>query len=153
MSPCRHAVQGRLPCSRPLQAMSRSSSIQFRPHFQNLNFKLKNRIFTNFPAGTLAKTTSPEEVGRATGELCTAMGKLDVSRINVADLTPPYAQVFRAHHAMDRDLFYHVRGSFFAAVLLSFWSFPCHKSRALLLQRALLHEQPSDALSPPPSWF
>jgi len=52
-----------------------------------------------------AKTTSPEEVGRATGELCTAMGGVSVEKMpppfNVAGVTPipPFYQVFGAHWA------------------------------------------------------
>lgn len=53
------------------------------------------------------KTTSPEEVGRATGELCTAMSKVKLERMN--GLTPPYTDLFRAHWAMSRDAFYAVR--------------------------------------------
>ena len=49
--------------------------------------------------GSLAKTTSPEEVGRATGELCTAMAAVKIK--DTAGLTTaPYFELFRAHHAV-----------------------------------------------------
>lgn len=60
-------------------------------------------IFHVIP-GSLAKTTSPEEVGRATGELSTAMGRVHV------DIEPPiapYFDLFRVHHAVAvPDVFY-----------------------------------------------
>lgn len=59
-------------------------------------------IFKLIP-GSLAKTTSPREVGRATGELCTAMGNV---RINMVPPIPPYYDVFKVHHKINRDLFY-----------------------------------------------
>jgi len=51
----------------------------------------------------VVQTTAPQEVGRATGELCTAMGKV------VVDMHPPihpYWQLFEVHHAISRDKFY-----------------------------------------------
>lgn len=51
--------------------------------------------------GSLAKTTSPEEVGRATGELCTAM-----ARVKVDCMQPPiapYFDLFKVHHAINGD--------------------------------------------------
>jgi homoserine kinase type II len=59
-------------------------------------------IFDLIP-GTLAKTTSPEEVGRATGELCSAMGRI---AIDMEPPIPPYFDVFRVHHAINRELFF-----------------------------------------------
>ncbi|GBF97428.1 hypothetical protein Rsub_09594 [Raphidocelis subcapitata] len=56
--------------------------------------------------GDLAKTTAPREVGRATGELCTAMGRVDLGGREAQAPVPPYYDVFHVHHAMDRDLFY-----------------------------------------------
>lgn len=53
--------------------------------------------------GELAKTTSPEEVGRATGELCTAMGAV---KLDHTPPIPPYYDVFHVHHAINRELFY-----------------------------------------------
>ncbi len=47
-----------------------------RPH-ELLSTGAECCVFSIIP-GTLAKTTSPEEVGRATGELNTAMGKVKV---------------------------------------------------------------------------
>lgn len=61
-------------------------------------------VFDIIP-GDLAKTTSPREVGRATGELCSAMSRVDVGR----DLPiPPYYDVFNVHHAIkgDKQRFY-----------------------------------------------
>jgi len=55
--------------------------------------------------GSLAKTTSPEEVGRATGELCTAMGKVHV---DMKGPIAPYWDVFSTHHYIGgrKDVFY-----------------------------------------------
>ena len=58
-----------------------------------------------WPSGTLAKTTSPQEVGRATGELCTAMAAIDMADPTSAPV-PPYYDVFAVHHSMNRELFY-----------------------------------------------
>jgi hypothetical protein len=54
-------------------------------------------------SGELAKTTSPEEVGRATGELCSAMAAV---KLDAVPPIPPYYDVFRVHHAINRELFY-----------------------------------------------
>lgn len=56
------------------------------------------------PAGELAKTTSPQEVGRATGELCAAMAKVDLGDRVIP--IPPYFKVFDVHHAINKDKFY-----------------------------------------------
>lgn len=48
-----------------------------------------------WPAGELAKTTSPEEVGRATGELCQAMAKVDLGDRVIP--IPPYFKVRPCH--------------------------------------------------------
>eukprot|EP00667_Euglena_gracilis_P010721 EG_transcript_10926 len=55
--------------------------------------------------GTLAKTTSPFEVGRATGELCTAMGNV---KVDMKGPIAPYWDVFAAHHHIGgrKELFY-----------------------------------------------
>lgn len=55
-------------------------------------------------AGDLAKTTSPQEVGRATGELCAAMAKVDLGDTVIP--IPPYFKVFDVHHAINKDRFY-----------------------------------------------
>lgn len=60
--------------------------------------------WASFHTGTLAKTTSPEEVGRATGELCAAMAQVDLGDRVIP--IPPYFQVFDVHHAINRDKFY-----------------------------------------------
>ncbi|KAJ9508668.1 hypothetical protein QJQ45_027963, partial [Haematococcus lacustris] len=59
-------------------------------------------VFEIIP-GTLAKTTSPQEVGRATGQLSAAMSLVHVDMVAP---TARYTDVFLAHHAMNRDLFY-----------------------------------------------
>lgn len=56
------------------------------------------------PAGDLAKTTSPEEVGRATGELFAAMAKVDLGDRVIP--IPPYFKVFDVHHAINKEKFY-----------------------------------------------
>jgi homoserine kinase type II len=55
--------------------------------------------------GQLASTTSPEEVGRAAGELSAAMGEIQIEQ---ASPTAPYYDLFQVHHAIhgDRQLFY-----------------------------------------------
>eukprot|EP00128_Syssomonas_multiformis_P004732 Colp12_sorted_trinity150504_noHs@22136 len=55
--------------------------------------------------GTLAKTTSPEEVGRATGELSAAMAKV---KIDFPSPIAPYFELFKVHHAIrnDSNIFY-----------------------------------------------
>lgn len=58
----------------------------------------------NHLVGELAKTTSPEEVGRATGELCQAMAKVDLGDRVIP--IPPYFQVFDVHHAINKEKFY-----------------------------------------------
>ena len=60
--------------------------------------------------GRLASTTSPEEVGRAAGELSAALGRVQVAA--AASPTPPYFRLFEVHHAFGagaaaRDRFYH----------------------------------------------
>ncbi|WIA32600.1 hypothetical protein OEZ86_003403 [Tetradesmus obliquus] len=59
-------------------------------------------VFEIIP-GELAKTTSPEEVGRATGELCSAMAAVQLDSVPPI---PPYYDVFKVHHAINRELFY-----------------------------------------------
>ena len=59
--------------------------------------------------GRLASTTSPEEVGRAAGELSAALGRVQVAAS--ASPTPPYYRLFEVHHAFGagaaaRDRFY-----------------------------------------------
>ncbi|GIL44285.1 hypothetical protein Vafri_1797 [Volvox africanus] len=80
------------------------SSKAGRPH-ELLSNGAEACIFHIIP-GTLAKTTSPEEVGRATGELCSAMGKVRVD--NMKAPIPPYFELFKVHHAIggDADVFY-----------------------------------------------
>lgn len=62
-------------------------------------------VFEVIP-GALAKTTSPAEVGRATGELCSAMAAVDMGGREAEAPVPPYYDVFNVHHSMNRDLFY-----------------------------------------------
>jgi len=60
-------------------------------------------IFEVIP-GTLPKLQAVTEIGRACGELHTAMGSLDINK----DLCeqPPYFKLFEVHHAITKDLFY-----------------------------------------------
>lgn len=58
--------------------------------------------------GTLAKTTSPQEVGRAAGQLCSAMADV---KLDIPSATPPYYELYKVHHAVTRDLFFQVRVS------------------------------------------
>lgn len=71
--------------------------------FMPLSNGAESCVFYLIP-GTLAKTTTPAEVGRATGELCSAM-----AAVNMGDFISPtarYCDVFRAHYAMNRELFF-----------------------------------------------
>eukprot|EP00199_Chlamydomonas_sp_CCMP681_P002332 CAMPEP_0119116414 /NCGR_PEP_ID=MMETSP1180-20130426/52269_1 /TAXON_ID=3052 ORGANISM="Chlamydomonas cf sp, Strain CCMP681" /NCGR_SAMPLE_ID=MMETSP1180 /ASSEMBLY_ACC=CAM_ASM_000741 /LENGTH=393 /DNA_ID=CAMNT_0007105557 /DNA_START=17 /DNA_END=1198 /DNA_ORIENTATION=- len=56
-------------------------------------------------SGDLAKTTSPAEVGRATGELSRAMSKVHMDQVSPI---APYSELFRAHHAVTRDKFFNM---------------------------------------------
>jgi Ser/Thr protein kinase RdoA (MazF antagonist) len=62
-------------------------------------------VFEVIP-GRLAKTAAPREVGRATGELCAAMAAIDMGGREAEAPVPPYFDVFKVHHSMNRDLFY-----------------------------------------------
>lgn len=55
--------------------------------------------------GCLASTTSPKEVGRATGELCAALSNV---RVDTKGPIPPYWDIFRGHHflAGRKELFF-----------------------------------------------
>uniref|UniRef100_A0A0G4FSN8 Protein kinase domain-containing protein n=1 Tax=Chromera velia CCMP2878 TaxID=1169474 RepID=A0A0G4FSN8_9ALVE len=59
-------------------------------------------VFEIIP-GELAKTTSPREVGKATGELCDAMSKM---KIDLESPIPPYYEVFDVHHSLNKEGFY-----------------------------------------------
>lgn len=76
-----------------------------RPH-ELLTNGAESCIFNIIP-GSLAKTTSPEEVGRATGELSAAMAKVQIS--DMAAPIAPYFDLFHVHHAVGGKsaLFYH----------------------------------------------
>ncbi|KXZ47215.1 hypothetical protein GPECTOR_37g221 [Gonium pectorale] len=75
-----------------------------RPH-ELLSNGAEACVFHIIP-GTLAKTTSPEEVGRATGELCSAMGRVVITDQKAP--IPPYFELFKVHHAIggNAEIFY-----------------------------------------------
>lgn len=75
-----------------------------RPH-ERLSSGAECCVFEIIP-GTLAKTTSPEEVGRATGELSAAMAKVVINDLKAP--IPPYFELFKVHHAIggDAEIFY-----------------------------------------------
>jgi Ser/Thr protein kinase RdoA (MazF antagonist) len=56
--------------------------------------------------GVLPKLTRVREIGRASGELNSAMA--DVKITNQACPTPPYYELFKVHHAVTRELFFQV---------------------------------------------
>lgn len=60
-------------------------------------------VFEVIP-GTLPKLQAVTAIGRACGELHTAMGEIQISREDCEQ--PPYYQLFAVHHAINRDLFY-----------------------------------------------
>ena len=49
---------------------------------------------------TYMQTTSPVEVGRATGELCSAMGRVVV---DMEAPIAPYYELFKVHHGIGGD--------------------------------------------------
>ncbi len=55
-------------------------------------------------AGKLPKTTSPKEIGRASGELNSAMEKVKID--DISGCAPPYYDLYKVHHFITRDLFY-----------------------------------------------
>lgn len=98
-----HAILGQLNQQKlSFEVPSVLPSKHGRPH-ELLSSGTECCVFNIIP-GQLAKTTSPQEVGRATGELCSAMGKIKV------DMVPPiapYWDLFRCHHAVKTsDVFY-----------------------------------------------
>lgn len=62
-------------------------------------------VFELIP-GRLAKTAAPREVGRATAELCAAMGRIDMGGRESSAPVAPYFRLFDVHHSMTRELFY-----------------------------------------------
>lgn len=60
-------------------------------------------IFHIIP-GSLPKTTSPRDIGRATGELNSALGKVRLDSFD--GCAPPYYDLYKVHHAITRDIFY-----------------------------------------------
>ena len=56
--------------------------------------------------GTLPKLTAVEDIGRASGELCTALA--DVAVDAAASPNPPYFELFKVHHAVTREAFFEV---------------------------------------------
>lgn len=57
----------------------------------------------NLIPGTLPKLTRVKEIGRASGELCTAMGNL---KISIPSPNPPYYEIYAVHHAVTREKFF-----------------------------------------------
>ena len=53
--------------------------------------------------GELPKLTRVQQIGAASGELCSALGDIVVNQICP---TPPYYELFKVHHAVTRDLFF-----------------------------------------------
>jgi hypothetical protein len=51
--------------------------------------------------GALPKSAKPEVIGLAAGELMAAMGKVDFA--GMKSPTNPYAQIYDAHHAVNRE--------------------------------------------------
>lgn len=85
-----------------LQAMHQNPATKLSFEVPNALLSLNGRVHEllssgaeccvfHFITGQLASTTSPEEVGRATGELSVALGQV---KVNSASPTPPYGQHF-----------------------------------------------------------
>jgi homoserine kinase type II len=60
-------------------------------------------VFRLIP-GKLPKTTSPKEIGRASGELNSALEKIKLD--DVTGCAPPYYELYKVHHIVTRDLFF-----------------------------------------------
>ena len=56
--------------------------------------------------GALPKLTAVEDIGRASGELCTALADVVVDA--AASPNPPYFELFKVHHAVTRDAFFDI---------------------------------------------
>lgn len=70
------------------------------------NVKLSNgaeACMVEIIPGGLPKLTCVEDIGRASGELNTAIGKVKISESLCT--TPPYYDIFAVHHAVTRELF------------------------------------------------
>lgn len=59
----------------------------------------------NLIPGALPKTRSVTEIGRACGELCNVMNKVDITALSSCP-TPPYYDIFAVHHAVNRESFF-----------------------------------------------
>jgi len=59
-------------------------------------------VFEVIP-GALPKTASPTDIGRAAGELNSALEKIDV---DISGCAPPYYDLWDVHHAITREIFY-----------------------------------------------
>ena len=98
---------------RVLQALSRSSSLSFKlptplPTLTdgNTHALLSNgaqACLFEFIPGSLPKKTLMKEIGRASGELVTALAGID---IGLTSPNPRYNELFKAHHATTRENFY-----------------------------------------------
>lgn len=60
--------------------------------------------------GSLPKLRSVREIGSASAELCAALAKV-TPQLTARCPTPPYYELFKVHHAVDRDSFYRVMAS------------------------------------------
>jgi len=56
-----------------------------------------------FIPGELPKTTRAREIGRASGELVTALGQLN---IEMTSPNPRFCELYKAHHATTREIFF-----------------------------------------------
>jgi Ser/Thr protein kinase RdoA (MazF antagonist) len=56
-----------------------------------------------FSSGALPKKTCVKEIGSAAGNLVTALGKINIP---LESPNPAYYDLYRAHHAISKDLFY-----------------------------------------------
>lgn len=81
-----------VPCARPCRAASPHAG---RP-FALLSNGAAASLFRAIP-GALASTASPEALGEAAGELSTALATVTAHQ---APPTPPYYDLYRAHHAI-----------------------------------------------------
>lgn len=84
-----------VPCALPLLADNQKTHTLLSSGDEACVFELIS--------GSLPKLNAVTEIGRASGELHTALGQLD---IKLPSQTPPYYKIFEVHHAINREKFY-----------------------------------------------
>ena len=96
-------------------------------------------------SGKLPKTTSPKEIGRASGELNSALQKVALD--DITGCAPPYYELYKVHHIVTRELF-------FREIASSTYD-SCREPADFLVQQIQLLEEELGRLqeSPPPPFL